>query len=76
LEPNEIISEILARKGISQVKFSRMLGKTDKFISVIFSQNREPKARTLARYCDLLDYDLIVRSREDGSEYFITPREP
>ncbi len=73
MTPNEVITEMLSREKVSQVEFSKRLGNSKNFTSAILAQKREPKTQTMARYCDILGYDLIVRSRTDDTEFTISP---
>lgn len=69
----EIVREVLRREGVSTIELSKMLEKsrgyanrmiyTDNMVSDVFSE-----------MCDALGYDVVVRSREDGAEFFLSPR--
>ena len=74
MDATEIVREILAREGITGTSLSARLGKSYRYISNKLTQ-RNMHTNVFAQICDVLDYDVIVRSRYDGAEFYLSPRE-
>lgn len=75
MESYEVIREVLRHEDISAVKASHMMGQTKTYIGSLLSKKNDQKSGNLARMLDALDYDLLARSRKDGAEFFISPKE-
>ena len=69
----EIVREVLRRGGVSTVELSKILGKSRGCANCLISKDNVI-SDVLSEMCDALGYDVIVRSCEDGAEYFLSPR--
>ncbi len=69
----EIVREVLRREGVSTVELSSKLNKSRGYANSIIS-NDNVISNVFSEMCDALGYDVIVRSREDVAEYFLSPR--
>lgn len=75
MRADKVLKAILAKEGISSIQASRKIGKSDAYLSSIIAKGTSPGVSTMAGICDVLDYDLLVRSRNDGFELTIDPPE-
>ena len=71
----EIVKAAMEQEGVNPPELSKRLGKSDTYIYVLLSRPRELLAGNLARILDALDYDLLARSRVDGAEFFVSPKD-
>ena len=74
MQADKVLREILAREQLTQLRASRILGKSDKYMSTYLSRGNVPRIDSMATICDRLGYDLIVRCRDDGYEFEIDPK--
>lgn len=73
MRADKVLRAIIDRENLSATAVSLRIGKTRKYMSTLFSHERIPQADTMAGICDVVGYDLLVRSREDGYEITIDP---
>lgn len=64
----EIMRAILDRESLSPTRVSVGMGHGRAYLNTLMSENRECKLGTLIEFCDATDYELVVRSRDDGYE--------
>ena len=62
----------MRREGVSTVELSKILGKSQGYANRLISKDNVI-SDVFSEMCDALGYDVIVRSREDGAEYFLSP---
>ncbi len=75
MRADKVLREIISKEGLSATEVSKRIGKTRQYMTTLFSHHRIPQADTMARICDVVGYDLLVRSRDDGYEITIDPPE-
>jgi transcriptional regulator with XRE-family HTH domain len=66
---------MLAKEGVTAAEMSRRLGKSRLYMTTLFANERVPTIGTMTSVCKELNYDLLVRSRDDGYEITIDPPE-
>lgn len=74
MTPNEIVGVICSRETKSLNRLSKELGHASNYLTTMINRKTVPSSTLLAEICDHFGYDLVVRSREDGMEYFVSPR--
>lgn len=71
MRADKVLKTIMDREGISAAEMSRRLGKSRLYMSTIFNNQRVPTVGTITRVCEELNYELLVRSCDDGFEITI-----
>jgi len=71
MNATETIRTLLEREGFSSTEASLRMGMKRAYLSSILSNNRTPKVNTLAKFAEAMNYELILRSRDDGYEFII-----
>lgn len=69
----EVLETIIRASGVSNARIARALGKSPSYMNPIRYGHAMPLTDTMASICDVIGYDLIVRNRNDGTEYVIDP---
>lgn len=75
MQAHETLRAIIKREGHTMREVSRMYGRTDEYISATLGRRSNPNTDVMAGILDVMDYDLLARSRKDGTEFKITPRD-
>lgn len=73
MRADKVVLSIIEREGLKDGDVSRAMGRTPRYLDAIRYRHVMPKADTMATVCDVVGYDLIVRSREDGFEITVDP---
>jgi len=73
MQADKVLKTILEKEGITTIQASRKMGRSDGYLSATIAKKASPRVDIMADICDALDYDLLVRSREDGFELYIDP---
>ena len=73
MDATEIIREIMSRDEVTGTSLSARLGRSYNYISSTLTR-KNMYTDVFARICDALDCDVVVRSRFDGAEFFLSPR--
>ena len=68
----EVLQEIIMQDGLSVTKVSSRAHNPNNFISKTICRGSNPNCTTMVELLDVMDYDLIARSRKTGKEYRIT----
>ena len=71
---NEIVGIICSRENKSLRELSKELGHAPNYLTEVINKGRDLSSSLLSEICDHHGYDLVVRSREDGMEFFVSPR--
>ena len=66
--PKEAINAIMTKRGMNQGDFVEPMGMKHQS-AVSQALNRDMRISMLLRFLNVLDCDLIVREREDGTEW-------
>lgn len=75
MQATDILRALFGRGKQSAYKTSENMGRNKRYISVLMARNIVPRLDTMASIMDAIDYDLLVRSRQDGTEIIIDPPE-
>jgi hypothetical protein len=75
MQAKDVLKSLFGRGKHSTYDASERMGKSPTFVGSIVSKGRMPKLDTMAAVMDAIDYDLLVRSRQDGTEIIIDPPE-
>ena len=70
-----MLRSLFGRGKHSTMEASVRMGKKPFYINSAISKGAVPSADNLASIMDAIDYDLLVRSRQDGTEIIIDPPE-
>lgn len=73
MQAGQIISVMLQKKGLSKTEASRLIGKSADYFSAYISRHSVPKLNTMAEWCELLGWELVIRDLDDGFEVKIDP---
>jgi len=65
----EVMRAILQRESLPPTKVSQEMGHTRTYLNTLMSGNRECRLGTLIEFCESTEYELIVRSKNDGYEF-------
>ena len=71
----EIIRKAIASAGISQMKFSEMLGYSSKTsVGAILGKNNSLRSDVFCKWLDALGYEVVIRpkDRRDDIEWILT----
>ena len=71
MNANKAIRDVLKREGKPSTEASILMGRKRAYLSAILSQDRDPRASTLAAFAEAMNYELVLRSRDDGFEFII-----
>ena len=75
MDVRETIITAIEHSGRSRYAVSKAMGKSTIYIGALLSRGSVPKTDTMATIMDAAGFDLLVRCRDDGTEYVIDPRE-
>ena len=75
MQAYEILRDVIKRKKLSGRTISREMGKSDNYLAVILARRNSPLTSTMADLLNIMGCDLIVRDRDSGHEYIVTPHE-
>ncbi len=73
MQADKVLASILDREGLDGTDVSRRIGRNPTFLRSYIYRGIVPGINTMARICDAVEYDLIIRSRADGFEFTIDP---
>ena len=77
MKAKEVLRLMLESSGMSTGAVAVAMGKSKRYLHPILYSNadKSPQVDNFATMCDVMGYDLLARSREDGTEYVIDPPE-
>lgn len=73
MKVRDVLRSMQRHKGASNSAVSSAMGKSPRYLDPILYGDRSPQVDNFAAMCDVLDFDLLVRAREDGMELIIDP---
>ena len=71
MNAKDTMRKILERESLSTIKTSLEMGHGRAYLNTILSEGNVPKTSTLAAFCEVVGYELVVRSKDDGFEFVI-----
>lgn len=75
MDVRETIIAAIDHSGTSRYAVSKAMGKSTLYIGAMLSRGSVPKTDTMATIMDAAGFDLLVRSRDDGTEFIIDAKE-
>lgn len=73
MQAYEVLRELLKTSTLSARAISRKIGRSENYLAVLLAKKYDPLTTTMTRILDVMDCDLLVRSRTNGREYTIAP---
>ena len=67
---NDVVKLIIEREELSITDVSRKMGHERAYLNTRLARGN-PKTSTLATFCEVVGYELVVRSKDDGFEFVI-----
>lgn len=67
MQIEQVLREMLTRRGVGPVSVSRGIGRSPKYIGRMMSGGVKLGSETLAEIAAYLDYDLVLQDRRDES---------
>jgi len=75
MQASEVLRSLFGRGKHPAYQASERMGRNKRYINSVMAHGYVPKLDTMASIMDAIDYDLLVRSRQDGTEIIIDPPE-
>lgn len=73
MQPNEILRHMVESRNLSQREASVKFGRSPNYVSRMYAGRFNPQTAVLAELGNILDFDLILRDRINGTEIIIDP---
>lgn len=72
----ETIRDVITSEQMTPAEASLKMGRKNTYIATIFGKERRDgkssiQTDTLAQFCEALNYELLIRSKDDGTEFVI-----
>lgn len=75
MQGNQVLRTMLNSRAINQIELSAQLGKSANYVSRMLAGGFNPNLKTLAEFCEVLGYQIVIRDTSDGTELLIDPPE-
>lgn len=75
MQPNEILRHMVESRNLSQRDASLKFGRSPNYVSRMYAGGFNPQMAVLAELADVLEFDLVLRDRTNGTEIIIDPPE-
>ena len=69
----DVVREMVRSRNLTTRGASAKFGRSTGYVSKMLSTGHSPNSDILAEFADILDYDLLLRDRTNGTEIIIDP---
>ena len=70
------VGEVISRSGLSKIKISQLMGKTDNYVYSLLNKRTNPSSGTLTTIGDICGYELVFRKRGSTNESDVIVLDP
>lgn len=73
MQTDKVLFEVMYKERLKPRIVCERMGRSPRFLDPYRYGGATPNTATLAQILDVCDYDLVARSRNDGTEFVIDP---